>query len=115
MPKKSEKKKKERITIEESARNVQKTIDRMKHYEPPEYRGVKEGTKRGKYKPRKTGQIKDKKFIKSNCIECGKEFRYKRIGKRKRKYCSDKCKQKHYRENKELKEIERKKQQIREL
>jgi len=113
MPKKSKKKKKERITIEESARNLQKTKDRMKYYEPPEYRGVKEGTKRGKYKPRKTGQIKDKKFITSKCKECGREFTYKRIGKRLREYCSDKCKQKYYRENRKLKEIERKKKLMR--
>ena len=113
MPKKSEKKKKERITLEESARDLQKTIERMKHYEPPEYRGVKEGTKRGKYKPRKTGQIKDKKFITSKCKECGREFTYKRTGKRIREYCSDKCKQKHYRENRKLKEIERKKKLMR--
>ena len=113
MSKKSKKKKQERITIEESARNVQKTIDRMKYYEPPEYRGVKKGTKRGTYKPRKTGQIKDKKFITSKCKQCGQEFTYKRTGKRLRKYCSDKCKQKHYRENRKFKEIERKKKLMR--
>jgi hypothetical protein len=113
MPDKSKKTRKERITLEESARNLQKTIDKMKYYEPPDDRGVKEGTKRGKYKPRKTGQIKDKKFIKSKCKQCGREFKYKRIGKRMREYCSDKCKQKYYRKNRKLKEIERKIDQLR--
>jgi len=113
MPKKSEKEKKERITLEESARNLQKIRDRVKYDKPTEYRGVKEGAKRGKYKPRKTGQIKDKKFITSKCKECGHEFTYKRTGKRKREYCSDKCKQKHYRGNRKLKEIERKKKLMR--
>ena len=41
MSKKSKKKKQERITIEESARNLQKIIDKMRHYKPPETRGVK--------------------------------------------------------------------------
>ena len=113
MSKKSEKKKKERITLEESARNLQKIIDRVKHDEPIDNRGVKEGTKRGNYKPRKTGQIKDKKFITSKCKQCGREFTYKRIGKRMKEYCSDKCKQKRYRENRKLKEIERKKKLMR--
>ena len=113
MPKKSNKKKKERITLEESARNLQKIIDRVKYDKPTENRGVKKGTKRGTYKPRKTGQIKDKKFITSKCKECGREFTYKRTGKRIREYCSDKCKQKYYRENRKLKEIERKKKLMR--
>ncbi len=113
MSKKSGKKKKERITLEESARNLQKTIDKIRHYEPTENRGVKNGTKRGTYKPRKKGQIKDKKFITSKCKQCGQEFTYKRTGKRLREYCSDKCKQKYYRENRKFKEIERKKELIR--
>ena len=115
MSKKSKKKKKERITIEESARNLQKTIDKMKHHKPQETRGVQKGTTRSPYKPRKTGQIKNKKFITSKCKECGREFTYKRTGKRKRLYCSNKCKQKQYRENRKLKEIERKKKQIKDI
>jgi len=106
------KKKKERISLEESARQLQKTLDKFKNYKPPETRGVKKGTKREPYKPRKTGQIKDKKYITFRCKTCGREVRYKRTGKRKREYCSEKCRQKYYRRNKKLKEIERKKKQI---
>ena len=101
--------KKKRITLNESARQLQKTISKIKTYRPPETRGVKKGTKRGKYQTRKTGQIKDKKYITVKCKECKTNFTYKRIGKRLREFCSNKCKQKHYRLNKKLKEIERKK------
>ena len=86
---KKKKKTNERITLEESAKNLQRTIDKYKHYKPPETRGVKKGSVRGSYSPRKTGQIKDKKFITEKCKQCRQKFRYKRIGKRKRKYCSD--------------------------
>ncbi|MDG6219597.1 MAG: hypothetical protein QCI00_09190, partial [Candidatus Thermoplasmatota archaeon] len=88
---------KERISLEESARNLQRYLDKLKFWKPEETRGVKPGTKRGPYKPRKTGQIKDKKFITTICKQCGKEFNYKRMGKRMRDYCSNKCRQKHYR------------------
>src|SRR4030042_4898677 len=91
------KKKKERISLDESAKSVQKVLDKLKYFEPEETRGVIEGTKRGQYKPRNNGIIKDKNFITKNCKQCGQEFTYKRTGKRLRDFCSDKCKQKHYR------------------
>ena len=103
------KKPKERISLEESARNLQKVLDRCKYYIPPENRGVKEGTKRGKYKKRKTGAIKDKKFITTKCKQCKREFTYKRTGKRKKEFCKPACRQKFYRENKKQRDIDRKK------
>ncbi len=90
-------KKKQRISLEESAASVQRTIDSLRDYKPYEGRGVQEGTKRGPYRPREKGVIKDKKFITEVCQECRQEFTYKRKGKRLRKFCSNKCKQKHYR------------------
>jgi len=90
-------KKKERISLEESAASVQRTIDGLKGYKWTDNRGVKKGTKRGPYKPRNQGVIKDKNFITAKCKQCGQQFRYKRESKRLREYCSDKCKKKHYR------------------
>jgi hypothetical protein len=74
----------------------------------PKKRGVKKGAIRGPYTSRKTGAIEDKRFITTKCKQCGNNFRYLRKGKRLREYCSNKCKQKYYRENKKRKEIKRK-------
>jgi hypothetical protein len=90
-------KKKERISLEDSAASVQRTIEGLKWYKWTNNRGVKPGTKRGPYKPRNQGVIKDKNFIITNCKQCGQEFRYKRDSKRLKEYCSDACRQKHYR------------------
>ena len=90
-------KKKEKISLEESAASIQRSIDSLWDYKPYEGRGVQKGTKRGPYQPRAKGIIKDKKFITAVCQECRQEFTYKRKGKRLRKFCSDKCRQKHYR------------------
>ena len=84
-------KKKERISLDESAASVQRTIDSLKSHKWPEYRGVQKGTKRGPYRPRNQGVIKDKNFITAKCKQCGQQFRYKRDSKRLREYCSDKC------------------------
>lgn len=107
MPK--SKKKKKRISLEESAAIVQRVIDKIKYFPPEETRGVKKGSKRGPYNPRKTGVILDKNFITKTCKQCKREFTYKRTGKRFRDFCSDKCKQKHYRITKKLKQIEEQK------
>ncbi len=104
---------KERISLEESAASVRRIADRLKDFKPEETRGVQKGTKRGKYKPRKKGVIKDKNFIIAKCKQCRQEFTYKREGKRLREYCSEKCKQKFYRQNKTQKEIQRKQQLLR--
>jgi hypothetical protein len=63
--------------------------------------------------PPKFGE--EPKFITAICKQCGRKFTYKRIGKREWEYCSDKCKQKYYREHKQREEIERKKQLIKDL
>ena len=101
---------KERISIDESWESVSKTKAKLDNYRPPETRGVKAGTKRGRYRPRNTGAIKNKSYIRPRCKQCGRDLIYKRTGKRLREYCSNGCKQKYYRRNKLLKEIERKKQ-----
>jgi hypothetical protein len=62
MNKDPKKKAKERISLEESYASVLRTIDKLRYWKKEETRGVQPGTKRGSYKPRKTGQIKDKKF-----------------------------------------------------
>jgi hypothetical protein len=90
-------KKKERISLEESTASLQRTIESLKDFKPEETRGVKKGTKRGQYNPRAKGVIKDKNYITTRCKQCGQEFTYKRNSKRLKEYCSDKCKQKHYR------------------
>jgi len=100
-------KKKERISLEESAASLQRTIDSLRYSKPEETRGVKPGTKRGSYRPRNQGVIKDKNFITAKCKQCGQQFRYKRDSKRLKEYCSDKCKQKHYRTTKHQKYLEK--------
>lgn len=90
-------KKKERISLEESVASLQRTIEGLIYSKPEETRGVKAGTKRGQYNPRAKGVIKDKNFIITQCKQCRQEFRYKRDSKRLREYCSDACRQKHYR------------------
>jgi hypothetical protein len=100
------KKKKEKISLEESAKSVQKTIDKIKDHKWAEYRGVQKGTKRGSYQPREKGVIKNKNFITATCQECKQDFIYKRKGKRLKVYCSDKCRQKHYRTTKRQKYLD---------
>jgi len=102
-------KKKEKITIEESAASVQRVIERIKRepFEEEETRGVQKGTKRGPYQPRQKGVIKDKSFITIICKQCRQKFTYKRKGKRLKEYCSNKCKQKHYRKVKIQKKLEK--------
>jgi hypothetical protein len=100
---------KEKITVEESAASVQRVIERIKRepFEEEETRGVKKGTKRGPYQPRRKGVIKDKNFITNHCKQCRQEFTYKRKGKRLKKFCSDACRQKHYRIVKKQKKLEK--------
>jgi len=100
-------KKKERISLEESAASLQRTIDSLRYSKPEETRGVKPGTKRGSYRPRNQGVIKDKNFITAKCKQCRQEFRYKRDSKRLREYCSDACRQKHYRMTLKQKHLEK--------
>jgi len=102
-------KKKERITLEESAESLRRVIERRRLFPPPrvENRGVQQGVKRGPYNPRDKGAIKDKNFITATCQECKQEFTYKRNSKRLKKYCSDKYKQKHYRIAKKQKKLEK--------
>jgi hypothetical protein len=101
-------KKKERITLEESAESLRRLLTKpVTPYPEEETRGVKKGTKRGPYQSRKLGIIKDKKFITSICRQCRQEFTYKRKGKRLKEYCSDACRQKHYRIEKKQKKLEK--------
>jgi hypothetical protein len=74
----------------------------------PKLRGVKKGTKRGKYRI-KQNAIKCKQTIIAICQMCKREYSYNRIGKRFRKFCSNKCKQKHYRQQKILSKIKKSK------
>jgi len=77
------------------------------YVENQDMRGVKKGTIRGKY--RKKGKaIANPNQITFTCKECGRENTYIRKGKRKRIFCDDACKQRYYRNQKNLKEIERK-------
>jgi|GEM_PF-4776355 len=102
-------KKKEKISLEESAASVQKVIERIQRepFKEEETRGVKTGTKRGPYKPRNQGVIKDKNFIITICKQCRQEFKYKRKGKRLKDFCSDACRQKHYRMTLKQKHLEK--------
>jgi len=68
-------------------------------------RGVKKGSKRGKYKTKKKA-ITNPNQITFICKECGRKITYFRKGKRIREFCNNACKQKHYRNQKILKEIE---------
>jgi len=101
-------KKKERISLQESAESLERFLRKpVKPFQDEDGRGVKVGTKRGQYRPREKGVIKDKNFITTICQQCKQEFTYKRKGKRLKKYCSDKCKQKHYRKVKIQKKLEK--------
>lgn len=71
----------------------------------PKKRGVKEGTVRGKYNIKKKA-IKNPNKVTFTCKQCGREDTYIRKGKRRKEFCSNKCRQKAYRQRKELKEIE---------
>jgi len=99
----------ERISLEESAESLRRVIERRRRepFQEEETRGVKKGTKRGSYQPRQKGVIKDKNFITTICQQCRQEFTYKRKGKRLKEYCSDKCKQKHYRMTLRQKQLEK--------
>ena len=100
--------KKERISLEESAESLRRLLRKpVIPFQEKERRGVKEGTKRGPYQPREKGVIKDKNFITTHCKQCKQEFIYKRKGKRLKEYCSEKCKQKHYRIVKKQKKLEK--------
>jgi hypothetical protein len=101
-------KKKERISLQESAENLERLLRKpVIPFQEEETRGVQKGTKRGPYQPREKGVIKDKNFITTRCQQCKQEFTYKRKGKRLKKYCSDKCRQKHYRIVKKQKKLDK--------
>jgi hypothetical protein len=104
---------KEKISLDESARNLQKVLDRVKLVAYKENRGVKKGTKRGKYKPRCNSKrnVVDRNLITSRCECCRMEFSYIRKGKTLRKYCTNRCRQKKYR----LRKILNKRSQLEEL
>jgi hypothetical protein len=91
----------ERITLDESSAQLQKTIDRMSHYLPKENRGVKLGSKRGRYFIRKHPQKAE-----FTCKECGRVMKYAKLGRMK-KFCSARCKQRNYRDRKKKADIER--------
>ena len=101
-------KKKERISLQESAESLKRLLRKpVIPFQEEETRGVKKGAKRGSYQPRQKGVIKDKSFITTHCKQCRQEFTYKRKGKRLKEYCSDKCRQKHYRIVKKQKKLEK--------
>jgi len=101
-------KKKEKISIQESAERLERFLRKpVKPFQDEDGRGVKVGTKRGSYNPRAKGVIKDKNFITTQCKQCRQEFTYKRKGKRLKKFCSDACRQKHYRIVKKQKKLEK--------
>ena len=61
-------------------------------------------------KPKRRTKRKDEgKYEILTCLECGKQFRWKIKGGQFPKYCSNKCRLRHYRKKKKKEEIERKK------